>query len=179
MVASWPRARPGPIRSLPPADRIGVAGRAIHRRRGKMRRLLVLLAILGSAGAVLLPMAAQATTTQTIHLTGVPIDVGPAGCVPGDLMISGNGVLHMTVNNAGDFWETGTVEGAATATGFTGHAVAWFGVEDNAQNVVNHFIANAVGTLADGASLTIHQEGQFTVNANGIPTVTRVTTTCG
>ena len=93
-----------------------------------MRRLLVLLAILGSAGAVLLPMAAaQATTTQTIHLTGVPVDVGPAGCVPGDLMISGNGVLHMTVNNAGDFWETGTVEGAATATGFTGHAVAWFG----------------------------------------------------
>jgi hypothetical protein len=145
-----------------------------------MRRLLILLAILGSAGAVLLPVAAaQATTTQTIHLTGVPVDVGPAGCVPGDLVISGNGVLHMTVNNAGDTWVTGTVEGAATATGFTGHAVAWFGVEDNAQNVVNHFIANAVGTLADGTSLTIHQEGQFTVNANGIPTVTRVTTTCG
>jgi hypothetical protein len=146
---------------------------------GKMRKIPILLAILGASGAALLPAAAGATTTQTIHLTGVPIDVGPAGCVPGDLVISGNGVLHMTVNNAGDFWETGTVEGAATAAGFTGHATAWFGVENNAQNSVNHFIANAVGTLSDGTSLRIHQEGQFTVNANGIPTVSRVTTTCG
>ena len=144
-----------------------------------MRRILVLVTILGAVGAVLLPAAvAEATTTQTIHLTNTPIDVGAAGCVPGDLVISGNGVLHMTTNNAGDFWETGTVEGAAAATGFTGHAVAWFGVEDNAQNSVNHFIADAVGTLSDGTSLTIHQEGQFTVNANGIPTVTRVTVTC-
>ncbi len=145
-----------------------------------MRRMLVLLTILGAFGAVLLPtVAAEATTTQTIHLTGVPIDVGPAGCVPGDLVISGNGVLHMTINNAGDFWETGTVEGAATAAGFTGHATAWFGVENNAQNSVNHFTTNAIGTLSDGTTLRIHQEGQFTVNANGIPTVTRVTATCG
>jgi len=145
-----------------------------------MRRILVLVTILGAVGAVMLPAAvAEATTTQTIHLTNTPIDVGPAGCVPGDLVISGNGVLHMTTNNAGDFWETGTLEGAATATGFTGRAVAWFGVEDNAQNSVNHFTANATGTLSDGTSLTIHQEGQFTVNANGIPTVTRVTVTCG
>jgi hypothetical protein len=144
-----------------------------------MRRVLILLAILGAFGAALLPTAAGATTTQTIHLTGVPIDVGPAGCVPGELFISGNGVLHMTTNNAGDFWETGTVEGAATATGFTGHATAWFGVEDNAQNSVNIFTTNAVGTLSNGSSLTIHQQGTFTVNANGIPVVTRVTTTCG
>ena len=106
------------------------------------------------------------------------MDVGPAGCVSGDLVISGNGVLHMTVNNAGDTWITGTIEGPASATGFSGHAAAWFGVEDNAQNSVNHFIANAVGTLSDGTPLRIHQEGQFTMNANGLPTVTRVTTTC-
>jgi hypothetical protein len=142
--------------------------------------MLGLIAILGAFGAVLLPAAAaEATTTQTIHLNGAPIDVGPAGCVPGDLVISGNGVLHMTINNAGDSWLTGTVEGAATATGFTGHAAAWFGAEVNANNSVNHFTANAVGTLSDGTSLRIHQEGQFTVNANGIPTVTRVTTSCG
>lgn len=142
-----------------------------------IKRLLTILGVV--VAVLLLPVAAEATTTQTIHVNGVPIDVGPAGCVPGDLMINGNGVLHMTVNNAGDVWVTGTLEGAATATGFSGHAAAWFGVEDNAQNSVNHFIANAVGTLSDGTPLTIHQEGQFTVNANGIPTVTRVTTTCG
>jgi hypothetical protein len=138
-----------------------------------------LIAMIGAVALVLLlPEAAGATTTQTIHLNGVPIDVGPAGCVPGDLVITGNGVLRTTVNNAGDTWVTGTVEGSATATGFTGHAVAWFGVEDNAQNSVNHFIANASGTLSNGSSLSIHQEGQFTVNANGVPTVTRVTATC-
>jgi hypothetical protein len=144
-----------------------------------MRKLVVM--VCGALAAVLLtPIAAEATTVQTIHLTGVPIDVGPAGCVPGDLVISGNGVLHMTVNNAGDAWITGTVEGAATISGstFSGHAVAWFGSENNAQNNVQHFIANASGTLADGTSLRIHQEGQFTVNAAGLPTVTRVTVTC-
>ncbi len=145
-----------------------------------------LIAVCGALAAVLLlPIAAEATTTQTIHLTGVPIDVGPAGCVPGDLVISGNGVLHTTVDNAGDSWTTGTVEGSATVadgsggTLFSGHAAAWFGIENNAQSNVQHFIANADGTLANGTSVHIHQEGQFTVNAQGVPTVSRVTVTCG
>ena len=149
-----------------------------------MRRKLI--SVVGALAAVLLSATvASATTTNTIHLTGVPIDVGPAGCVPGELVIAGNGVLHETINNAGDFWVTGTIEGAATvsdpATGsvlFTGHATAWFGVEDNAFNSVQHFIANANGTLADGTALGIHQEGQFTLNAQGIPVVSRVTVTC-
>ena len=147
-----------------------------------MRKLATTLGVLGAL--LLMSVAAQATTTETIHINGVPIDVGPAGCVPGDLVISGNGVEHMTVNNAGDFWVTGTVEGAATVTGpsgatlFSGHAAAWFGIEDNNQNGVQHFIANANGTLADGTTVGIHQEGQFTVNAQGIPVVTRVTATC-
>ncbi len=148
-----------------------------------MRKLMAVCGAL--AAIVLLPVAAEATTTQTIHLTGVPIDVGPAGCVPGDLFISGNGVLHITVNNAGDSWTTGTVEGAATVpdgrggTLFSGHAAAWFGIEDNAQSNVQHFTANADGTLTNGTPVHIHQEGQFTINAQGIPTVSRVTVTCG
>jgi hypothetical protein len=127
-------------------------------------------------------MVAQATTTQTIHLNGVPIDVGPAACVPGDLVIAGNGVFHQTVNDAGDSWITATIEGSVSSTdpssGYTGHAAAWFGVENNNQNFVTHFIANSVGTLRDGTPLTIHQEGQFTINAQGLPVVTRVTATC-
>lgn len=147
-----------------------------------MRKLLACCGAL--AAVLLLPVAAEATTTQTIHLTGAPIDVGPAGCVPGDLVISGNGVLHMTVNNAGDSWTTGTVEGSATVTDgsgvtlFSGHATAWFGSEDNAQNNVQHFTANADGRLSNGTALHIHQEGQFTVNAQGVPTATHVTTSC-
>jgi len=142
-----------------------------------------LFASLGALAAlVLMPAVAQATTSTTIHLNGAPIDVGPAGCIAGDLVIAGNGVLHQTVNNAGDVWVTGTVEGAVSATdpssGFTGHAAAWFGVEQNSSNSVFHFTANAIGTLGNGTPLTIHQEGQFTVNAQGMPVVTRVTVTC-
>lgn len=146
-----------------------------------MRKLIAVVAALGAVA--LAPVMADATTTSTTHISGVPIDVGSAGCVPGDLVISGNGVLHLTVNNAGDSWLTGTIEGPATVSGagatlFSGHAAAWFGIEDNAQNSVRHFIANADGTLSNGTALSIHQEGQFTVNANGLPVVTRVTVTC-
>jgi hypothetical protein len=140
-------------------------------------------AVAGALAAVAMaPTIAQATTTQTVHLNGVPIAVGPAACIPGNLVISGNGVLHTTVNNAGDSWTTGTIEGSVSSTdpasGYSGHAMAWFGVEDNNRNFVNHFIANSVGTLGDGTPLTIHEEGQFTINAQGLPVVTRATATC-
>jgi hypothetical protein len=142
----------------------------------------VLLAVGVLAALLLVPSVAQATTSVTIHANDQPIDVGPAGCVPGDLVITGNGVLHQTINNAGDTWVTGTVEGSVNATdlssGFTGHATAWFGVEQNNQNFVTHFIADSVGTLGNGNPLRIHQEGQFTVNAQGLPVVNRVTVTC-
>ena len=145
-----------------------------------MKKLISIVSAL--AALMLVPVVAQATTSMTIHLNGGAIDVGPAGCVAGDLVIMGNGVLHQTINNAGDVWLTGTVEGAVSATdpssGYTGHAAAWFGVEQNNQNGVFHFTANSVGTLGSGTPLTIHQEGQFTVNAQGMPVVTRVTVTC-
>jgi hypothetical protein len=137
---------------------------------------------IAAAGALLPAAAAHATTTTTIHISGQPIDVGPAVCVPGDLVITGNGVLHTTVNNAGDSWTTGTLTGAATTTGTpaaTGRATAWFGGEENNQNAVNHFTANAQLTLPDGSTVSIHQEGQFTLNANGVPVVSRTTATCG
>jgi type 1 fimbria pilin len=142
----------------------------------------ILFAAVALAALLLVPSVAQATTSVTVHVNGQPIDVGPAGCVPGDLVVSGNGVLHQTINNAGDTWVTGTVEGSVFAadpsSGFTGHAAAWFGVEQNNQNFVTHFIGDSVGTLGNGSPLRIHQEGQFTVNALGLPVVTRVTVTC-
>jgi hypothetical protein len=149
-----------------------------------MRKFLfALLGVPAIAAAALLPAAAaNATTTTTIHINGQSINVGPAVCVPGDLVITGNGVLHTTVNNAGDGWTTGTVTGAAATTGTpaaAGRATAWFGDENNKQNDVEHFIANAQLTLPDGSTVRIHQEGQFTLNANGIPVVTRTTATCG
>ncbi len=146
-----------------------------------MRRMLALgaaaLLLLVSAGA------AQATTTQTLHLkAGAVGDVGPTGCTSGDFIVTvGNAVQHLTVNNAGDSWFTETVTGSFVTTdgsGYSGHVTAWFGQEMNAQNGVTHFTANAQGTLGDGTPLQVHQEGQFAVNAQGFPVVTRFTFTC-
>jgi hypothetical protein len=153
-------------------------------KKGQTRKiLLATLAAPAVAAATLLrpAAAAHATTNTTMNLSGIPIDVGPAGCVPGDLVITGNGVLHTTVNNAGDSWTTGTVTGSATTTGTptaTGRATAWFGVENNNKNFVSPFTANAQLTLPDGSTLNIHQQGQFTLNANGVPVVNHTTTTC-
>lgn len=145
--------------------------------------LLVTLAAPVMAAAILLlaPVAAQATTSTTMNLSGIPIDVGPAVCVPGDIVITGNGVLHTITNNAGDFWLTGTVTGSATTTGTptaTGHATAWFGLEANNRNLVSPFTANAQLTLPDGGTVNVHEQGQFTLNANGVPVVNHTTTTC-
>lgn len=139
--------------------------------------ILVLCAVAALASAS--PVNA-ATINTTIHVHGNPIDVGPSGCLAGDLVIAGNGVEHMTVNNAGDAWVTATLEGAATITGstFSGHATAWFGVEANANNFVTPFTVSATGMLADGTTLSIHQQGQYTVNAQGVITVNHVTVTC-
>lgn len=140
-----------------------------------------LIAIFTAVALVLLaPGVAEATTSVTFHLTGVAIDVGPAGCgLAGDLFLTGNYVGHETINDAGDIWITETAEGAATASGFSGHGAAWFGLEANRSNVVTHFTGNAIGTTSDGTPLTIHVDGQFTLNANLVPVVTRVTFTCG
>lgn len=145
--------------------------------------LLATLAVPVVAAAIFLlaPVTAQATTSTTMNLSGVPIDVGPAGCVPGDIVITGNGVLHTITNNAGDFWLTGTVTGSATTTGTptaTGRATAWFGVEANNRNLVTPFTANAQLTLPDGSTVNVHEQGQFTLNANGVPVVNKTTTTC-
>ena len=173
-------SRPGAGKAPSTQRRASICWRADHMGGITVKRILSTAVAL--AALVLLPVAAQATTSVTIHVNGAPIDVGPAGCVAGDLVIAGNGVLHTTTNNAGDSWTTGTIEGNVTASdpssGYTAHGVAWFGVEQNSSNFVTHFIADSVGTLGNGTPLRIHQEGQFTINAQGMPVVTRVTVTC-
>lgn len=144
-----------------------------------IHRLSFIVGLVLAVG-VAIPATALATTSQTIHINGVPIDVGPAGCVAGDLTITGHGVLHQTVNNAGDFWVTATLTGSATdaAAGFSGRATAWFGVEGNKSNFTSSFIAEAIGTLTNGTALDIHENGTFTVNAQGNIIVNRSTATC-
>lgn len=64
------------------------------------------------------------------------------------------------------------------AAGYSGHATAWFGVENNHSNFVSPFIAESLGMLSDGTPLSIHQEGNFVINAQGQIVVNNVKVTC-
>jgi hypothetical protein len=150
-----------------------------------MRKFLLatLAAPVMAAATLLLPAAAaQATTSTTTHSTDQTFNTGAAVCLPGDLIITGNAVLHQTVNNAGHSVINGTITGAAVTTGTpaaTGHATALFGDKTNNQNFAGHFMVNAQLTLPDGSAVSIQQQGLFIKNANGTIVVTISTTTCG
>jgi hypothetical protein len=71
------------------------------------------------------------------------VDFVPCRDYQATITITYNGVLHFTVNKAGDFWATGTMNGSATVVpldpsnpSFTGHFTMWFGESDNKQNGV-------------------------------------------
>ena len=159
-----------------------------------------LIAVLTAAFMVMSAATAAATFTQTVHFTQNPQpDIIPVSCSSAGNAISinstGNGVLHFTVNNADDFWVTGTFEGNGTVTTgnfnpvtgtftpagpvYSGHTMEWFGVEENNQNSVNHATFNFNGTdTVTGAHIGIHAAFQITTNANGVVTVSNFTISC-
>src|SRR5437879_2203719 len=159
----------------------------------------VRIVLLTAALMVMSSAAAAATITRTMHFTQNPQpDIIPVSCSPAGNAISinstGNGVLHLTVNNAGDFWVTGTFEGNGTVTTgnsldgvtftpagpvYSGHSVEWFGVEENNKNLVNHATFNFNGNdTVTGAPIGIHAAFQITFNANGVVTVSNFTVSC-
>lgn len=146
--------------------------------------LLAAAAILGAAGP------ASATTTQTVHSSQISGDI-PVSCDgPGDTSYTGTGnsVFHVTVNNAGDAWVTGTQEGTVLLqttwggnTGWwSGHLATWFGGEFNNMNNVQHATADFHGTSTTDPtqSITMHAAFQVTFNANLVMTVNNATVTC-
>ena len=159
----------------------------------------VRIVLLTAALMVMSSAAAAATITRTMHFTQNPQpDIIPVSCSPAGNAISinstGNGVLHLTVNNADDFWVTGTFEGNGTVTTgnsldgvtftpagpvYSGHSVEWFGVEENNKNLVNHATFNFNGNdTVTGAPIGIHAAFQITFNANGVVTVSNFTVSC-
>jgi hypothetical protein len=142
---------------------------------------------------------AAATITFTQHFTHNPQpDIIPVSCSAAGNAISlngtGNGVLHFTQNNAGDFWVTGTFEGNGTVTTgnspngrtftpagpvYSGHMQEWFGHEDNNQNAVSHATFNFNGNdTVTGAPIGIHAAFDLTMNANGVITANHFTVNC-
>ena len=112
------------------------------------------------------------TYTCTVHLNSgsQSMQVDKITCPDGSTVPSGlvtltinTGVFHITINKAGDEWDTGTVEGglvfaADTGVVYTGHFTQWFGDSLNNQNAVMHFTANYVATGSDGSHLSLHMD---------------------
>jgi hypothetical protein len=143
-----------------------------------MALLLVTIVTVSAAGTV--------SYTQTFHnATDSFPAANPCTGAPGTATLTYNGVLHYTVNNAGDIWATGTQTGSAvlvpddpTQPTYTGHFTTWFGVSDNKQNGVDHstFSVHAVGS--DGSTLRFHDVAHLSVSASGL-TVSFDKPSCG
>jgi hypothetical protein len=119
-----------------------------------------------------------------MHITDFtprPMPVAPIVCPDGSTVPGGvlavtveTGVFHLTVNTAGDAWDTATLEGPFTFRGtdgstVTGHFTEWFGDSFNNQNFVSHATLNFVGMSSTGAVLSLHLEFRIGVSASGNP----------
>ena len=149
-----------------------------------LQHMALLGAVMSGAVIALLVVAARpavaggqgATTfTQTFHnATDSFATPNPCTGAPGMVTITYNGVLHFTVNNAGDFWATGAQTGDfvltpddSTQPTYTGHFTTWFGDSDNRQNEVEHSTFTVHGTGSDGSTLQFHDTMHLSVSASG------------
>jgi len=149
-----------------------------------MRKILALVAFVLTLGGVLAFTVAGAsadgngaqTVTQTFkHQTDQFVDFVPCRPFKATITITYNGVLHYTVNKAGDFWVTGTMTGTATLVplhashpSFTGHFTTWFGEADNKQNGVDHSTFTAHLTGSDGSIIKAHETAHVSSSASGL-----------
>jgi hypothetical protein len=131
------------------------------------------------------------TTSCTVHLTNVtfpPFEVAPNFCPDGSVVPGGlltitvdNGVAHITVNGAGDEWDTSTLEGSfqflTNDVGplYTGHFVEWFGDSINNRNAVSNAVINFVGSSASGGQIRLNVELHLRISVSGQLTMTVVT----
>lgn len=135
-------------------------------------------------------MPAQ-TYTCTMHLTNFtppPMPVTPIVCPDGSQVPGGmltitvqNGVFHVTINTAGDLWDTSTFEGPFTFVSsrgvtYTGHYTEWFGDSVNNKNAVSTGTLNFVGTNGVGSMLNLHLLFHFAISPDGNPTFFMKTT---
>ena len=160
-----------------------------------MRRVLALAALVLAIGSVVAFTGAAAyaggngaqTFTQTFkNQTDPPfVDFVPCRDFQATITITYNGVLHFTVNKAGDFWATGTMTGTVTAVpldpsnpSFTGRFTTWFGEADNKQNAVDHSTFTVHLTGSDGSTIKFHDTAHLSSSASGL-TVSFDKPSCG
>jgi hypothetical protein len=162
--------------------------------RGILRAAVVSCSVMGLLLLSGLPAFADGngaqTFTQTFHnATDTFAQPNPCTGDPGTVSITYNGVMHFTINKAGDLWATGTETGgfvftpdpqlAPNAPSYTGHFTTWFGVSDNNRNGVDHSTFSLHGVGSDGSTLAFHETQHFSINANGDITVAFDKVMCG
>src|SRR2546429_9453931 len=110
--------------------------------------------------------------TQTMPVT--PIACPDGSTIPAGLLTItiNNGVFHITINKAGDLWDTGTIEGtfvfvANSGLTYTGHFTQWFGDSVNKQNEVHPFTASFVGSAPNGPRIRLHLD--FPISTSATP----------
>lgn len=149
--------------------------------------LMLVALLLFPASSALADGNGSTTFTQTFHnATDSFVDVIPCLGAPATITLTYNGVLHYTVNKAGDFWATGTQTGSVEAVPldsslptYTGHFTTWFGTSDNKQNSVDHSTFTVHATGSDGSRLTFHDTMHVSTNANGVLVVSFDKPVCG
>jgi hypothetical protein len=162
------------------------------------RRLIALVAAIFACLVVAMPASASVAPqptcfpgagpcNETDHYTqaAFPSMAIPSCGLPAVWIdVTGNGVQHFNVNQAQDFWETSTLEGAANisllsvtfdtnhhpifgpgAPYATGHLSTWFGISGNNQNYVVHDTGNLIATTVIGSPISFH----FVDHASSIP----------
>jgi hypothetical protein len=151
-----------------------------------IRRLFVPVAVLAAMVVLATPASANGATSQTFNFHGAfpPMTVGPlCGAPGGTLSGTGNAVMHITVNAAGDVWATSTqeawftlVQTDPTLPSYSGHYAIWFGGSFNNQNAVVHDNFNVQATGSDGSTINLHIVDHMSISASG---QLNVFTTCG
>jgi hypothetical protein len=125
----------------------------------------------------------------TVHFKDAPmtfpIGPPPSCLISGTIIQTVNGVFHITINKAGDSWDTSTMTGPFTLVPddpsiptYTGHATAWFGDSFNNQNFVMHFVINAHATAPNAPAFDFHEVGHFSVSADTNPPLVFDKATC-
>ena len=115
--------------------------------------------------------------TCTVHFKDAvqTMHIGPPPSCQISAMITQtfNGVFHITINKAGDSWDTSTMTGPIVLVPddpniptYTGHATMWFGDSFNNQNFVMHFTINAHATAPNAPAIDFHETFHFSVSAN-------------
>ena len=164
--------------------------------RGRILKAVTLAAMLAllTAGAAFADAGGQGTVTTTTQyrdvlsfsVSGTNPCTGASGTVTA---MAKTGVYHVTSFTTGpELWVTTTDEGTVTFTPddptgvvASGHYAEWFGESLNNRNAVVHDTSTFHLTGTDGSRLTVRGTDRFTVNANGVVTVSvsNFTFTCG